>query len=82
MGLNCRDLETLQISFERFASLRDQMPSTWPSVAESGVTSPDDAAAVARLDYRLALVGTALMQRPDPAAALRGLIQAGRAVVT
>ena len=82
MGLNCRDLETLQISFERFASLRDQMPLTWPSVAESGVTSPEDAAAVAELGYRLALVGTALMQRPDPAAALRELIEAGRAVVT
>ena len=56
--------------FERFAQLREQMPDAWPRVAESGVSSPADAAEVARLGYRLALVGTALMQRPDPAAAL------------
>ena len=37
-------------------------------------------ATVARLGYRLALVGTTLMQRPDPAAALRELLTAGRAV--
>ena len=38
-------------------------PPAWPAVAESGVTSPADAATVAGLGYRLALVGTALMQR-------------------
>jgi indole-3-glycerol phosphate synthase len=79
MGLNCRDLETLQIDFARFASLRNQMPVEWLSVAESGVASPQEAAAVARLGYRLALIGTSLMQRPDPAAALRELLAAGRA---
>jgi indole-3-glycerol phosphate synthase len=49
-------------------------------VAESGVTSKQDAAAVAQLGYRLALVGTSLMQSPDPAAALRALLDAGRAL--
>jgi indole-3-glycerol phosphate synthase len=79
MGLNCRDLESLQIDFERFERLRGQLPGQWPCVAESGVQSPDDAATVAALGYRLALVGTSLMQRPDPAAALRDLLGAGRA---
>jgi len=79
MGLNCRDLESLQISFQRFAQLRNQMPDAWPCVAESGVTSPADAAEVAQLGYRLALVGTSLMQRPDPAVALRDLLETGRA---
>jgi indole-3-glycerol phosphate synthase len=78
MGLNCRDLETLAIDFGRFERLRDRMPSAWPAVAESGVITADDAARVAALGYRLALVGTSLMREADPAAAVRTLLAAGR----
>lgn len=78
MGLNSRDLQSLAIDFGRFAQLRDAMPDAWPAVAESGVITPDDAATVARLGYRLALVGTTLMQRDDPAQAVRELLEAGR----
>ncbi len=78
MGLNCRDLQTLQIDFARFERLRDLLPAAWPAVAESGIVTPDDAATVASLGYRLALVGTALMQRDDPARAARELLAAGR----
>jgi indole-3-glycerol phosphate synthase len=78
MGLNCRDLQTLQIDFARFERLRDRLPREWPAVAESGVLTPDDAATVAALGYRLALVGTTLMQRDDPAQAVRELLAAGR----
>ena len=68
----------LEIDFERFAELRDRMPVDWPCVAESGVQAPEDAARVAALGYRLALVGTGLMRRADPARALRELQEAGR----
>jgi indole-3-glycerol phosphate synthase len=79
MGLNCRDLETLAIDFDRFERLRDLMPAAWPWVAESGVVTPDDAARVAALGYRFALVGTSLMQRSDPERAVHELLEAGRA---
>jgi indole-3-glycerol phosphate synthase len=79
IGLNCRDLETLAIDVARFAALRDRMPPEWPSVAESGVQTPEDAANVAALGYRVALVGTSLMQRADPRDAVRELLRAGRA---
>jgi indole-3-glycerol phosphate synthase len=78
IGLNCRDLETLAIDFARFERLRDHLPPAWPAVAESGVQSPEDAAQVAALGYRLALVGTSLMRRADPQQALRELLDAGR----
>ena len=81
MGLNCRDLETLQIDFGRFERLRERMPTAWPAVAESGVVTADDAARVATLGYRLALVGTSLMREADPAAAVRTLLVAGREAV-
>jgi indole-3-glycerol phosphate synthase len=78
MGLNCRNLETLAIDPRRFGVLRDKLPAGWPSVAESGVETPRDAAAVAALGYRLALVGTSLMKHKDAARATAQLIEAGR----
>ena len=81
IGLNCRDLETLEIDFGRFERLRDRLPSEWPAVAESGVTDGPDAARVAALGYRLALVGTSLMRGADPAEGVRTLLDAGRGAV-
>ncbi|HET9693683.1 MAG TPA: indole-3-glycerol-phosphate synthase [Steroidobacteraceae bacterium] len=78
MGLNCRDLQSLEIDFERFERLRDLLPEPWPAVAESGVTTPADAAGVAALGYRLALVGSALMRSADPTQSVRDLLRAGR----
>jgi indole-3-glycerol phosphate synthase len=78
MGLNCRNLETLAIDPRRFGALRDRLPAGWPPVAESGVEKPRDAASVAALGYRLALVGTSLMKQADAARATAGLIEAGR----
>ena len=78
LGLNCRDLESLEIDFERFARLRALLPDAWPAVAESGVSSLGDAARVAALGYRLALVGTTLMRSADPAQGVRDLLRAGR----
>jgi indole-3-glycerol phosphate synthase len=79
MGLNCRNLETLETDFARFERLRAGLPASWPAVAESGVITPADAARVAALGYRYALVGTSLMQRGDPEAAVAELLAAGRA---
>lgn len=78
MGLNCRDLETLEVDFTRFERLRDRIPEGWPAVAESGVQTAADAARVAGLGYRLALVGTSLMQRADAQRAVEELLAAGR----
>ena len=81
MGVNCRNLETLAIDPRRFGALRDKLPAGWPAVAESGVEGPRDAAAVAALGYRLALVGTSLMKHADAARATAQLIEAGRAAL-
>ena len=78
-GLNCRDLRSLDVRFERFAELAPRLPRHLPAVAESGVGGADDIRAVAAAGYRLALVGSSLMRASDPAAALAELIAAGRA---
>lgn len=78
IGVNCRDLRSLAVDFGRFAELAPALPQDVPLVAESGVQTEEEAAQVAALGYRLALVGTALMRATDPAAKLAGLLAAGR----
>jgi indole-3-glycerol phosphate synthase len=80
IGVNCRDLQTLEVAPERFAALAPLLPADWPAVAESGVASAADARRMLGLGYRLALVGTALMMRDDPAQLLREIFDATRTV--
>jgi len=78
LGVNCRDLQTLQVSTGRFRELAALMPNGVLRVAESGITTPDECAEVARDRYELALVGSALMTASDPAAVIRTMLAAGR----
>lgn len=80
VGLNCRDLQTLEVVRERFSALAPLLPPHRPSVAESGVDSPAEARNVRRLGYRLALIGTALMSREDPEQLLSEILDAARTV--
>jgi indole-3-glycerol phosphate synthase len=78
VGLNCRDLETLKIDMARFDELADQLPAGHASVAESGVQSFDDVRKIVDDGYRVALVGTTLMNSPDPRKLLGDMLAAGR----
>lgn len=82
VGVNCRDLQSLKVVKDRFASLAPLLPTGSAAVAESGVESAADARRMARLGYRLALIGTALMSREDPAQLLREIFEATRTVQT
>jgi indole-3-glycerol phosphate synthase len=66
LGVNSRDLQTLEVKADRFEMLAPELPGRWPVVAESGVASAADAARMRRLGYRAALIGTALMTCEDP----------------
>ena len=79
IGVNSRDLATLEVLPGRLEALAAALPQHHPRVAESGVGSAEDAARVARAGYTLALVGTALMAAADPAALGRDMIARGRA---
>lgn len=78
LGVNCRDLRSLEINFENFAEIAPLLPTTMPWIAESGITEAGQVRALRGLGYRLALVGTSLMRSADPAAAVRALCMAGR----
>lgn len=79
LGVNCRDLRTLQVDFARFAQLAPHLPGEFPWVAESGLSHPEQAGELAQLGYRLALVGSSLMRSDDPAAMLASIRSAGAA---
>jgi indole-3-glycerol phosphate synthase len=78
VGVNCRDLSTLQVVPGRLETLAPSLPRGVPCVAESGVESSKDAARLARAGYQLALVGSALMRAGDRIALARDLLIAGR----
>jgi indole-3-glycerol phosphate synthase len=79
LGVNCRDLRSLQVDFGHFARMAPHMPGSMPWVAESGVQEPAQAATLAALGFRMALVGTALMRSGDPAQTVSAFRQGGLA---
>lgn len=79
VGINCRDLVTLQVVPGRLEALAAQLPAAAPKVAESGLETAADAARLARAGYTLALVGSALMRAATPATLLDEMLRAGRA---
>jgi indole-3-glycerol phosphate synthase len=80
VGINSRDLQTLEVVPERFEALAPRLPRDRPAVAESGVASAGDALRMMRLGFRLALIGTALMSRDDPRQLLREILATTRTV--
>jgi indole-3-glycerol phosphate synthase len=81
VGVNSRDLATLQVVPGRLDALAASLPSQVRRVAESGVATAADAARVAAAGYDVALVGSALMSAADPAALARAMLADGRATV-
>lgn len=78
VGLNARNLRTLEVDAGRLHRLASRLPTGAPAVAESGMENCGDAARAAAAGYRLALVGTALMRSDEPAELLRAMLLSGR----
>jgi len=79
-GVNCRDLKSLEVDFDRFRTLAPHLPPDLPAVAESGINGAADIVAVAKLGYRAALIGSALMRSSDAATELAAFKEAGARV--
>jgi tryptophan synthase beta subunit len=78
IGLNNRDLRTLDVETTRADRLRALVPDDRLVIAESGVREAGTVARWRALGFDAALVGEALMRAPDPAAAARSFVAAGR----
>ncbi|HEY6569489.1 MAG TPA: hypothetical protein VIZ22_04325, partial [Candidatus Limnocylindrales bacterium] len=78
IGINNRDLRTLDVDPEQAVRLRELIPGDRLAVAESGVRDPSTVARWRATGFDAALVGEALMRSADPAAAARAFVAAGR----
>ncbi len=78
IGINNRDLRTLDVDPERAVRLRDAIPGDRLAVAESGVHDPATISRWRATGFDAALVGEALMRAADPTAAARAFVAAGR----
>ena len=77
LGINNRDLTTLEVSLETCLKLRPRVTNGALVVAESGIKGPQDVARLRSHGLNAFLVGTLLMQAPDPRAMLDALCRAG-----
>jgi indole-3-glycerol phosphate synthase len=77
VGVNARNLKTLQVDPDVFARLAGALPDDVVKVAESGVGGPEDAARYAAEGADVVLVGEALVRDGDPANAVRAMRAAG-----
>jgi indole-3-glycerol phosphate synthase len=73
IGVNARNLKTLEVDDATFAKLAPLVPADRVLVAESGISGPADVTRYAAEGARVVLVGEALVKDGDPAAAVRAM---------
>ncbi|UIJ34110.1 indole-3-glycerol phosphate synthase TrpC [Allobranchiibius sp. GilTou73] len=79
IGVNARNLKTLEVDPAAFGRLAPFVPDDRVKVAESGIGGPADVTAVVRDGASAVLVGEALVTGGSPREAAAALIDAGRA---
>jgi indole-3-glycerol phosphate synthase len=74
IGINNRDLHTLEVRMETSLTLIHAIPETCIAVSESGLRSAADLAKLRATGFDAFLIGETLMRQADPAAGLRSLL--------
>jgi indole-3-glycerol phosphate synthase len=70
IGVNNRDLKTLDVSIETSLQLINDIPDACVTVCESGIRSAAEISRLRDAGFDAFLIGEQLMSHPDPAAAL------------
>jgi indole-3-glycerol phosphate synthase len=74
IGVNSRNLHTMQVDPEGQIELAHRLPKTVLRIAESGIRTQADMARMAAAGFNAFLIGESLMRESDPAAALAALL--------
>jgi len=77
VGINARDLNTLEVDRSTFSRLAPRVPDEVVVVAESGVRGPHDVIEYGRAGADAVLVGESLVTGKDPRSAVADLVAAG-----
>jgi indole-3-glycerol phosphate synthase len=75
IGVNNRDLKTLEVNLETSIRLRPGIPAEIIAVSESGIKTPEDLQRITEAGYHAVLIGERFMMAPDPGAALREMLE-------
>lgn len=78
IGVNARNLKTLEVDPDAFGRLVTRLPDDVVKVAESGISGADQAARYAAEGADVVLVGEALVKDGDPTAAVAAMRAIGR----
>ena len=79
IGVNNRDLRDFKVHFDTSLELIEEIPEEAVAVSESGLRTSEDLARLQRAGFDAFLIGERLMKQPDPAQALRELVNPRRA---
>lgn len=77
IGVNARNLKTLEVDRSAFARLAPQIPGSCLKIAESGIRDARDLICYAEAGADAVLVGESLVTGGDPRAAVHDLVTAG-----
>lgn len=76
VGVNNRNLHTLEVRVETSLELIEMIPQDRVAVSESGLRSPEDLRKLRASGFDAFLIGESLMREAEPGAALRRLLAA------
>ncbi len=74
IGINNRDLRSFETTLDTTRRLAKQVPPERTIISESGLSTPEDLADLARYGVRCFLIGEALMRQRDVESATRALL--------
>jgi indole-3-glycerol phosphate synthase len=75
IGVNNRNLKTMEVSLDTSLRLADRIPASVLAVSESGIRTADDVRRLTEAGYRAFLIGESLMKQADPGQALASLLK-------
>jgi indole-3-glycerol phosphate synthase len=78
VGVNSRNLKTLEVDLRVFDDLIDHIPDSVTAVAESGLRHAEDLRRLRSAGYDAFLIGERFMTTPNPGEALAELIAASK----
>lgn len=82
IGVNNRNLNTLEVSLETSFRLREMIPSSCLTVSESGIKSGSDLEKLAKAGFNAVLIGEHLMLADNPGQELSNLLRSATTLKT
>lgn len=74
IGVNCRNLKTLEVNDKNFELILPQLPASILKVAESGISTRDQVLSVQELGAKAVLIGETLVRTGNPVHTIKELL--------